>query len=469
MSPGIFVYLILLEIDNHSRKEKEVTMKKLITVITLLALVMGLAVAVNAAVGTVVYATKVDKAPNMEEDSAFIDESWGEPAIIINSSTPNTNLVAYWREENDQKDKSDWEANKEVLSQIEPEDGDIELYYLWDSKYFYFGMKTPDTHPSGAVQYWMGDGFMFWLSPLDGIPLDASLEKLMAHYNNNTSLYSYIATLDTSDWDHESAAAAKNCYSELFIAEDGYMYAYVKIPLMNLGLNPKNNLHGMEMGHVFQRISSVGVEDYGYAGWLYWGGFEAHHLNTVVLVDPAQGEVQVEIQTFEVETDAPETEAPETDAPETEAPETDAPETDAPETDAPETDAPETDAPVVETDAPETDAPETDAPETDAPETDAPETDAPETDAPETDTPETDAPETDAPETDAPETDAPVVETDAPETDAPVVETDAPATDAPATPAEPAAKNNTGLIIGIVAAVVVVGAVVGIVLGKKKK
>ena len=62
-------------------------------------------------------------------------------------------------------------------------------------------------------------------------------------------------------------------------------------------------------------------------------------------------------------------------------------------------------------------------------------------------------------------------ETEAPATEAPA--TEAPATEAPATEApkaeEPAAKSNTGLIIAIVAVVVVVGAVLGIVLGKKKK
>ena len=439
-------------------------MKKIITLLALVMLLVSLSVAVNAAVGTVVYATKIDHEPNMEEDSAFIDESWGEPAIVINSSSANTNLVRYWREDNEDKDKSEWEANKAVLSLVEPEDNDIELYYLWDDKYFYFGMKTRDVNPSGGIQTWRGDGYMFYLFPLGGISLDATLEQMNVFYNTNVSIYNFTATLDTSDWDHVPSNGAVNCANELFAAEDGYLYAYVKIPLINLGVNPKNDLHGMEMAHIFQRISSLSVVDGGYAGWLFWGGFEVRHLNTVVLVDPAQGEVQVDIHTFDEETTAPETDAPETEAPETDAPETEAPETEAPETDAPETDAPETEAP--ETDAPETEAPETDAPETEAPETDAPETDAPETDAPETDAPETDAPETDAPETDAPETDAP--ETDAPETDAP--ETDAPATDAPAaTPAEPAAKNNTGLIVGIVAAVVVVGAIVGIVVGKKKK
>ena len=454
-------------------------MKKFIALIMFAVLMIGFAVVANAAVGTVVYATKVDEAPNMEEDTAFIDESWGEPAIVLNSSSANTELFRYWTEENNQKDKSDWDDNKGVLSQILPEDNDVELYYLWDSKYIYFGMKTLDANPSGAVQTWRGDGFQFWLCPLASItqnyiqsyaPNDALNQYVVA----NESIYGYWATLDTSDWDAHSGGAAQSCDFDVFVADDGYLYAYVRIPLMKIGLNPKSNLHGVELATSLLRTSSTGVEDYGYAGWLAWGKFfyetKCEGLNTVVLVDPAQGSVDVAPETDAPETDAPETEAPETDAPETEAPETEAPETEAPETEAPETEAPETDAP--ETDAPvvETDAPETEAPETDAPETEAPETDAPETEAPETDAPETEAPETEAPETDAPETDAPVVETDAPETDAPVVETDAPATDAPATPAEPVAeKNNTGLIIGIACAVVVVGAVVGIVLGKKKK
>jgi len=441
-------------------------MKKIITLIMIAVLMISFAVMVNAATGTVVYATKVDEAPNMEEDTPFIDESWGEPAIVLNASSENVEFFKQFTEDNPFIKDSYWEANKATLMLIEPDDGDVELYYLWDSKYLYFGMKTPDSTPSGHVEAYKGDGFQFWLSPLAAINQNYVQSRihednpLDEFYNANQSLYDFFASLDSSDWDAISGGAAAACDFEVYIHDDGYMYAYVRIPLVNIGLNPKADNHGVELATALLRVSSKGVEDLGYAGWLAWGKYfyetKLDTLNTIVLVDPAQGEVNVD--TTPVETTAPETDAPETDAPETDAPETDAPETDAPETDAP------------ETDAPETDAPETDAPETDAPETDAPETDAPETDAPETDAPETDAPETDAPETDAPETDAPVVETDAPETDAPVVETDAPATDAPATPAEPVAeKNNTGLIIGIVAAVVVVGAIVGIVLGKKKK
>ena len=445
-------------------------MKKIITLIIAAVLMLGFAVAANAAVGTVVYATKVDSEPNTEPDTAFIDETWGEPAIVLNASSENTLLYKYWQESNTFKDNSDWVDYQAVLSLIEPDGGDVELYYLWDSKYFYFGIKTPDNTPSGSVQAWRGDGFQMWISPLAAInqtyvqsqEMDSPLDDF---YAANESLYDFYVTLDSSDWDSICGGAAANCDNDVFVV-DGYLYGFVKIPLSSIGLNPKTNLHGVELATALMRLSSIGVDDQGYAGWLSWGRYfydtQLPSLNTIVLVDPAQGDVSVDVETQAPETDAPETEAPETDAPETEAPETDAPETQAPETQAPETEAPETQAP--ETEAPETQAPETDAPETEAPETEAPETDAPETDAPETEAPETDAPETDAPETDAPETDAP--ETDAPETDAP--ETDASATDAPAaTPAEPA-KNNTGLIIGIVAAVVVVGAIVGIVLGKKK-
>ncbi len=426
-------------------------MKKIITLILVAAFMLSFAVIANAATGTVVYATKVDEAPNTEEDSAFIDESWGEPAIVINSSSANTQLYQWWQEANELKDLSDWQAKKTELSMVTPEDNDVELYFLWDNKYFYFGLKTADSEPSGGEQYWMGDGVQFWLSPFEILGTQKYAQfacspgkggDLNALWDANKTMFDYTATLDSSDWDSNGGLASLACDFDSFVADDGNLYVFVKIPLQNIGLNPKSNLHGTELATAVMRVSSRSALDQGYAGWLAWGRYfyqtTVDEMNTVILVDPAQGDVSVD-----VETQAPETEAPETEAPETEAPETEAPETEAPETEAPETEAPETEAP--ETDAPETEAPETEAPETDAPETDAPETDAPETDAPETDAPETDAPETEAPETDAPETDAPA-----------------------ATPAEPA-KNNTGLIVGIVAAVVVVGAIVGIVLGKKKK
>ena len=466
-------------------------MKKLFAFLMTAVLLISLAVIVSAAEGTVVYARKIDTPPNMEPDSPFIDESWGEPAIVINSSSPNTELYKFWYLGNPHIGDDLWSSNGTEASKLEPEDNDVYLYYLWDKDYLYFGMKTLDSEPSGFVMPYMGDGFQFWISSFEMLNGQNYAQSSFQEGNDLDVIYysyddfcDYSVTLDNSDWDSHAALAAEDCAYEVWVDDDGYLYGFVRIPLTKLGFTKKMDPTGAELATALLRISSRDMVDRGYSGWLAWGKYfyetKADGFNTVVLMDPAQGIPETDApetdapETDAPETDAPETDAPETDAPETEAPETDAPETDAPETDAPETDAPETDAPETdapETDAPETDAPETDAPETDAPETDAPETDAPETDAPETDAPETDAPETDAPETDAPETDAPETdapETDAPETDAP--ETDAPATDAPvATPAEPEKKGNTGLIIGIVAAVVVVGAVVGIVLGKKKK
>jgi len=467
-------------------------MKKLVTLILVIAMMIGFAVVANAleTYGTVVYGYKVDKAPNME----MIDESWGEPVLYVDKNSPNTELAKYWTVWNDTAEGEHAGTGPEGRTSIEPEDSDFWLYICYDSKYIYFGFKSPDEFPYGCVELHRGDGIHMWLQPIEtmkdpahgacGRGSDTTEEERKALQSN----YYFYWNLAFNDYDTDKGNAADNINEAYIWFYDDMMHATIAIPRTYYGLHNRS-LEGVTLGISVLRCSSWCEMDEGYAGWLNWGEFMGSYttkpdgVNTVVFVDAKQGEYVPP-----VETDAPETEAPETDAPETDAPETDAPETEAPETDAPETDAPETEAP--ETDAPETDAPETDAPETDAPETEAPETDAPETDAPETEAPETDAPETDAPAVDdtqpaadpedtpvedmptpdAPETDAPVApETDAPETDAPVVETDAPATDAPATPAEPAAKNNTGLIIGIVAVVVVVGAVVGIVLGKKKK
>ena len=123
-----------------------------------------------------------------------------------------------------------------------------------------------------------------------------------------------------------------------------------------------------------------------------------------------------------------------------------------------------------ETDPAATDPAETDPAETDPAETDPAETDPAETDPAETDPAETDPVETDPVETDTVETDP--VETDPAETDPKETEPEATnkPTEAPSDnkDAKEEPKNNAGLIIGIVAAVVVIGAVVFIVIKKKK-
>ena len=73
-------------------------MKKIFAVLLFAAMMIGLAVAANASVGTVVYANKTDKAPNLEE----IDASWGEPAIVLSKNSDNTELYTYINERNAQ-------------------------------------------------------------------------------------------------------------------------------------------------------------------------------------------------------------------------------------------------------------------------------------------------------------------------------------------------------------------------------
>ena len=400
-------------------------MKKLLTFILAAALMISFAVIVSAAdtYGTVVYGYKVDEKPNMEE----IDESWGEPVLYVDKNSPNTELAKYWTEWNDTAEGEHAGTGPDGRTSIEPEDSDFWLYICYDSKNIYFGFKSPDEYPLGCVELHRGDGIHMWLQPLEtmedpehgacGRGSDTTEEdrKILQ------STYYFYWNLAHNDFDVDKGNAADNINEACINFYDDMMHATIAIPRSYYGLH-NMNLDGVKFGISVLRCSSWTLMDEGYAGWLNWGEFMGSYttkpdgVNTIIFVDAKQGEF----------------------------------------------------VPPAETEAPETDAPETDAPETEAPETDAPETDAPETDAPETDAPETDAPETDAPETDAPETDAP--ETDAPETDAPVApETNAPETQAPTAPAEPAKKGNTGLIIGIIAAVVVVGAVVGIVLGKKKK
>ena len=106
-------------------------------------------IAANAAVGTVVYATKVEKAPNLEA----IDDSWGDPSIVVNSKSPNTELYNYWTTENKYV-KNVWDMYISGGYNFAPEDYDVELYYHWDNKYLYFGLKTEDHAITGWQQPW---------------------------------------------------------------------------------------------------------------------------------------------------------------------------------------------------------------------------------------------------------------------------------------------------------------------------
>ena len=64
-------------------------MKKFIIIALMSLLLVTLAISTTAAVGTVVYGTKTDHVPNMEE----IDDTWGEPAIYVTKDSPNADRM----------------------------------------------------------------------------------------------------------------------------------------------------------------------------------------------------------------------------------------------------------------------------------------------------------------------------------------------------------------------------------------
>ena len=134
-------------------------MKKLITLILTATLMICFAVAANAAVGEVIKAYKVEKAPNLEE----IDESWGEPAITVTADTPSAELFKYWNEFNDTAMYTHAGTGPNGRQSIEPENNPFDLYICWDNKYLYVGVLSPDYEICGAVAAWCGDGVQIWV------------------------------------------------------------------------------------------------------------------------------------------------------------------------------------------------------------------------------------------------------------------------------------------------------------------
>ena len=405
-------------------------MKKFVTLIIVISVIAMMAVAVNAAFGVVVEAQKVDKQPNLEE----IDESWGDPVLTgITSASENTYLWKYWTAY-----QIDFRYNNPTapdyirygdspppgIENVVPEDNPMDLYMCWDDKFFYFGVATYDYEVAGWVNKHRGDGIQLQFQPIETVddPTYGANENVHVY-----DPYNLLWTLAFDDWsvDTEYYTADLEEVPRITQLDDGEIHFIIAIPLQQYGYNKKNLVDGVEFAIAFLRVSSKSSFDWGYAGGVCWGKYlresidvegpmTATSLNTVILRDPATA-------TAPIATEAPETDPPETEATATEAPATEAPATEAPATEAPATEAPETEAPATE--APATEAPATEAPATEAPATEAPATEAPATEAPKAEEP---------------------------------------------TP-EPAEKNNTGLIIAIVAVVVVGGAVLGIVLGKKKK
>ncbi|MBQ7600452.1 MAG: S-layer homology domain-containing protein [Clostridia bacterium] len=273
-------------------------MKKFSFAIILFAVVMLLTIAASAAVGTVVTADKTDKAPNLEE----IDGTWGEPAIVVNSKSPNTELFNYWNRDKfytsrDRLDHYFQLVDGGQMSPIAPEDYDVELYYLWDAKYLYFGLKTEDHEYCGWNYCWAGDGVQMWIQPMEVAADEGSLYTgVNAHdtVDERASLYDFAWTLDTDDysttvWTPYHKNAAQQCDVNINTDNNGELHCTIRIPWSLFGLNNKA-ANGIELATAVLRVSSRSVfENDPYAGWLSWGKYftdcTAESLNTIVLSD----------------------------------------------------------------------------------------------------------------------------------------------------------------------------------------
>jgi hypothetical protein len=301
-------------------------MRKVTFTAIVIAVIMLLALSASAAVGTVVYASKTDTAPNLEQ----IDSSWGEPAIVINSKSPNTELYRWWNEGNRYLHGSKlpdlWTRYSDSGMNLEVEDYDVELYYLWDSKYLYFGLKTEDHVYAGAKWPWEGDGVQMWVQPFDGAEADGVLYAgVNTHDETNVKagVCDFAFTLDLDDYStiHSNFGyehgfnAASECDCNIYTDTDGELHCIIAIPLRSLGFNTKNDLSGAEIATAVLRVSSVGSYDvYSYAGWLSWGKYfsdcTAESLNTVVLSAVPVSEGNTSSDTMPPETEGTKVETP---------------------------------------------------------------------------------------------------------------------------------------------------------------
>ncbi|MBQ7599448.1 MAG: hypothetical protein IJU57_02110, partial [Clostridia bacterium] len=278
-------------------------MKKFLTIMLAAVLLAAFAIAVNAAVGTVIYAPKTSAKPNMEE----IDASWGEPAIHVTKDTENANLTRYW----------DMYPNH-TYSFVKGEEVEFDLYVLWTDKNLYIGMKSKDNDITGASQTDCGDGMEFWLQPLDamiqnGLANDGLYTRLaqgQVEGDVDNNLYDslvptacFCVTLDFDDYSVSNGALGKyttfgstECEKYINQTEDE-IQAMIEIPIINLGIKPANAA-GSELGIAFLRMALT-AEGAAYtstprASWLEWGKYYKNAapgksvnktVNTIILSD----------------------------------------------------------------------------------------------------------------------------------------------------------------------------------------
>jgi hypothetical protein len=300
-------------------------MKRLVTLILAVLLLAVLAVAASAAVGTVVYAKKVNAAPNMEK----IDASWGEPVIHVDKNSPNTRLFDYWSLHPEKPEKQ---------SDIHCEDVYFDLYLVWTDKYLYIGMVSEDPDITGAAPIDCGDGMEFWLQGLAGMEASGMATKGLYRlgegrddpnqYSENAlyrsqSVNIYMATLGFDDWtvsegklEGYSGFGSDECEKNMY-QEDNIIHCMMEIPLANMGVTAKNALNA-ELGIAFLRMSlnAKGAEDPATprTGWLEWGKYYMNGknpnatCNTIILTDgsvPAETEDTTPPATEDTEVETP--------------------------------------------------------------------------------------------------------------------------------------------------------------------
>ena len=267
--------------------------KRIIIMLLSVSFLVSMAITMDAAVGTVIYANRIDETPNMER----IDESWGKPVIHVDKNTANSALFDYWQVMIAQ-------GNGKGRENIYSEDVEFDLWTLYDSEYIYIGLVSPDNQISGSnTAQWHGDGVQIWLEPLgmmeepygpNGRKPDISTEKL----SNAEESYLFICNLNDYGKSYSLFRASLHLEDKPVLIADkqnNEIQYIMRIPLDYYGLR-KKDVHGAEFGITVFRMSSLTGADEGFAGALTWGRtydeftMIPESVNTMILWDSSRDE-----------------------------------------------------------------------------------------------------------------------------------------------------------------------------------
>lgn len=233
-------------------------MKKYISVIVSVAIVLGLTVSMSMPLsvvakdsGTTLYADKVKTAPDLKDPT-----TWGEPILSYDTTTPNVSAHTH-------------NAAIDVDS--------AKLYISWDETNLYFGLSSPETSLRGSPDNsaWEGDGMQLRIERGDVLTNDKHdiyitfKEKLNGFHGN---YYGFDCSL---------------------FVKDNVMYTMVALPHEAFGFAPEEVAPAAK--YVFDVIRIIGTKMNDYAGWLALGNFfpNTHDYNDnatgdcfVILRDP---------------------------------------------------------------------------------------------------------------------------------------------------------------------------------------